>query len=107
MHVEGDRRDHFVAETDLWDMLMKIAAERKRREMDPTIELLAQLSVSLNERDDVPEHVRHRIGRMHEFIDTLTGWYADVRHLPKPTLVRLMKLGRGVARFLPGGSSKT
>ena len=107
VHVEGDRRDHFIAETDLWDMLMKIAAERKRREMDPTIELLAQLSVSLNERDDVPEHVRHRIGRMHEFIDTLTGWYADVRHLPKPTLVRLMKLGRGVARFLPGGSSKT
>lgn len=107
VHVEGDRRDHFVAETDLWDMLMKIAAERKRREMDPTIELLAQLSASLNDRDDVPEHVRLRIGRMHEFIDTLTGWYADVRHLPKPTLVRLMKLGRGVARFLPSGSSKT
>src|SRR5687768_6142681 len=31
-HVAGDRRDHFVAETDLWDMLMRISAERKRRE---------------------------------------------------------------------------
>lgn len=105
VHVEGDRRDHFLAETDLWDMLMKIAAERKRREIDPTIELLAQLSESLAKRDDVPEHVRQRIGRMHEFIGTLSGWYADVRHLPKSTLVRLMKLGRGIARFLPGGSS--
>lgn len=105
VHVEGDRRDHFVAETDLWDMLMKIAAERKRREMDPTIQLMGELAESLEGRKDVPVHVRERIGRMHEFIGTLTGWYADVRDLPKPTLVRLMKLGRGIARFLPGKSS--
>ena len=32
--VEGDRRDHFVAETDLWEMLTRIAAERKRLEKD-------------------------------------------------------------------------
>ena len=105
VHVEGDRRDHFTAETDLWDMLMKITAERKRREMDPTIQLLGELAESLDGREDVPQHVRERIGRMHEFIGTLTGWYADVRGLPKPTLVRLMKLGRGIARFLPGKAS--
>ncbi|MEM6475367.1 MAG: MarR family transcriptional regulator [Pseudomonadota bacterium] len=105
VHVEGDRRDHFVAETDLWEMFMKLAAERKRREFDPTIQLLGELSESINNRDSVPVHVRERIGRMHEFIGTLTGWYADVRDLPKPTLVRLMKLGRGIARFLPGKSS--
>ena len=46
VHVEGDRRDHFVAEADLWDMLMRIAAERKRREIDPTIALLAELCSS-------------------------------------------------------------
>jgi len=103
VHVEGDRRDHFVAETDVWDMLMKITAERKRRELDPTIQLLGELAESLHGREDVPIHVRERIGRMHDFIDTLTGWYADVRGLPKSTLVRLMKLGRGIARFLPSG----
>ena len=81
---------------------MKLSAERKRREIDPTIQLLGELAESLEGRDDVPQHVRDRIGRMHEFIGTLTGWYADVRGLPKPTLVRLMKLGRGIARFLPG-----
>jgi DNA-binding transcriptional regulator GbsR (MarR family) len=105
VHVEQDRRDHFVAETDLWEMLMKLAAERKRREMDPTIQLLGELAESLEGREDVPTHVRERIGRMHEFIGNLTGWYADVRGLPKPTLVRLMKLGRGIARFLPGKSA--
>jgi len=107
VHIEGDRRDHFVAETDLWEVLMRLAEERKKRELDPTIRLLGELTDSVKARGEVPAHVRERIGRMHEFIGTLTGWYADVRHLPKPTLVRLMKLGRGIARFLPGGGDKS
>src|SRR3954453_16373685 len=72
-HVSGDRRDHFVAELDLWELLMRISAERKRREIDPTIQLLARLKERVAERDDVPRHVRERIGRMHEFISTLTS----------------------------------
>lgn len=106
VHVEGDRRDHFTADTDLWDMLMKITAERKRREIDPTIQLLGELAESLAGRGDVPQHVRERIGRMHEFIGTLANWYADVRRLPKATLVTLMRLGGRVARLLPGGKSQ-
>ena len=102
VHVEGDRRDHFTAETDLWDMLMKISAERKRREIDPTIQLLGELAESLDGRADVPAHVRERIGRMHEFMGNLASWYDDIRRLPKSTLVTLMKLGGRVARLLPG-----
>jgi DNA-binding transcriptional regulator GbsR (MarR family) len=105
-HVTGDRRDHFVAETDLWELLMRISAERKRREIDPTIELLAALKERIAERQDVPAHVRERISRMHEFISTLTNWYDQVRRLPKPTLVTLMKLGSKVAQFIPGSKKK-
>lgn len=105
-HVSGDRRDHFVAETDLWELLMRISAERKRREIDPTIQLLSQLKDSIAERKDVPAHVRERIGRMHEFISTLTNWYDQVRRLPKPTLVTLMKLGAKVSQFIPGSRKK-
>ena len=101
-HVAGDRRDHFVAETDLWDMLMRITAERKKREIDPTIAVLADLAAKLEARSDVPAHVKDRIGRMHQFIGTLAHWYDDVRRLPKSTLVTLMKLGGRVARLLPG-----
>ena len=105
VHVEGDRRDHFTADTDLWDMLLKIAAERKRREIDPTVQLLGELTESLEGRKDVPEHIRQRISRMHEFIGTLADWYADVRRLPQTTLVTLMKLGSKVTRLLPGTKS--
>jgi DNA-binding transcriptional regulator GbsR (MarR family) len=102
-HVSGDRRDHFVAETELWDMFMAITAERKRREIDPTIAKLAELQQRMAANKDLPDHVRERIGRMHEFIDTLTTWYGQVRGLKKSTLISLMKLGAKVARFIPGG----
>jgi DNA-binding transcriptional regulator GbsR (MarR family) len=99
-HVAGDRRDHFVAETDLWDLLMRISAERKRREIDPTLEFLAELKQRIALRENFPAHISDRIGRMHEFIGTLAGWYDQMRRLPKPTLVSLMKLGAKVARFV-------
>lgn len=100
VHVEGDRRDHFVAETDLWDMLMRIAAERKRREIDPTIAHLGELAERLRADTSAPAHLRDRIWRMHDFLSTLGTWYDQIRVLPKPTLVTLMKLGGKVARFV-------
>lgn len=100
VHVEGDRRDHFTAGTDLWDMLMRIAAERKKREIEPTIALLAELSERLKADKSAPAHVRDRIVRMHEFTSTLGGWYDQMRTLPTSTLVTLMKLGSKVARFV-------
>jgi DNA-binding transcriptional regulator GbsR (MarR family) len=103
VHVPGDRRDHFVAETELWDMFMAITAERKRREIDPTIAKLAELKERMVANKDLPVHVRERIGGMHDFIGTLTDWYAQVRGLKKGTLIALMKLGAKIARFVPGG----
>lgn len=101
-HVSGDRRDHFIAETDLWDMFMAISAERKRREIDPIISKLAELEIRMKESQDLPDHVAQRISRMHEFISTLTNWYEQVRVIKKSTLISLMKLGNKVARFIPG-----
>ncbi len=106
-HVPGDRRDHFVAETDLWDLFMAIAAERKRREFDPTVTKLAELQARMATNTDLPNYVRERIGRMHEFIGTLTSWYEQVRGLNKTTLIALMKLGSKVARFIPGSGKKS
>jgi DNA-binding transcriptional regulator GbsR (MarR family) len=33
--ILGDRRDHFEAETDIWEMAARIASARKEREIDP------------------------------------------------------------------------
>lgn len=100
VHIEGDRRDHFVAESDPWEMLMRISAERKRREIDPTIALLAELSERLAKDKSAPAYLRERVTHMHQFIATLATWYEQVRVLPKSTLITLMKLGGKIARFV-------
>ena len=41
--IKGDRRDHFEAETDLWEIAMRIAAVRKEREIDPAVDALQGL----------------------------------------------------------------
>jgi DNA-binding transcriptional regulator GbsR (MarR family) len=107
VHMEGDRRDHFLAETDPWEMLMRIAAERKRREIDPTIAFLGELAARLEKDKAAPAQFRQRVAHMAEFMGNLGGWYEQVRVLPKPTLITLMKLGGKIARFvLPRGKAK-
>ncbi len=101
-HKPGERRDFFEAETELWDLFMAITAERKRREIDPTIAKLAALQERMEHNKDLPTHIRERIGNMHQFIARLTGWYEQVRGLKKSTLIALMNLGAKVARFIPG-----
>ena len=103
VHVEGDRRDHFVAETDLWDMLMRIAAERKRREIDPTDRAARRARRKARERQDRARRTSASgSAACTNSSSTLGTWYEQVRVLPKPTLVTLMKLGGKVARFIPG-----
>jgi DNA-binding transcriptional regulator GbsR (MarR family) len=103
VHVEGDRRDHFVAEVELFEMFRRIVHERKRREIDPTLEVLANLARRLGEDPDAPVQVQIRIAAMHRFVADLSGWYEQIRTLPTKTLVTLIKLGGKVARLIPGG----
>ncbi|TNE61548.1 MAG: GbsR/MarR family transcriptional regulator [Alphaproteobacteria bacterium] len=98
----GDRRDHFTAEKDLWTMLMTIVAERKRREIDPTLTVLRQTSLEAADDSETDAEVKARMEDMLAFVDTLSDWYGQMNRLPKPTLVALMKMGSKVARFLPG-----
>ena len=100
-HVLGDRRDHFTANSDTWEMLMTIVEERKRREIEPTLALLKSCQNEMGEDTDTPAEVKQRIESMLSFITTLTSWYEQVRTLPKPTLIALLKMGAAVGKFIP------
>ncbi len=99
-HVMGDRRDHFLAVKDNWEMLIVIIEERKRREIDPTLAMLNEC-VEQAEKDKVtgPE-IKRRITEMLEFTETLNNWSEQMKKLPKPTLIKLMKMGAKVAKFV-------
>ena len=49
LHKRGERREYFESLSDVWEMFSIIAAERKRREMDPVLETIKQCRRMLDE----------------------------------------------------------
>lgn len=41
--IQGDRKEYFSAEKDIWEVARRIAAERKKRELEPVIQVLNTL----------------------------------------------------------------
>ena len=99
-HLMGDRRDHFEAKNDLWEMLLTIVEERKRREVDPTLTMLRQCVLDAGDDKETDPEIKARIERMLSFVETLANWYVQMRTLQKSTLVSLMKMGSKVAKVL-------
>jgi len=42
----GERREFFVAEKDIWKVARQVAQERRRREIKPVLEVLAELQLA-------------------------------------------------------------
>ena len=99
-HVLGDRRDHFESKKDLWDVLMIIVEERKRREMDPTLAMLRECVAEGEDDKEIDPEIKNRIRTTLEFVESMTNWYDQVKRIPKPTLLALVKLGDKVTRFI-------
>jgi DNA-binding transcriptional regulator GbsR (MarR family) len=103
-HVMGDRRDHFEAEKDVWQIAFRVIEARKRREIDPTLTVLRQCLIDARAEGGDDPLVVERIESMVEFVQASSAWYDDVRRLQQPILVKLLKLGAKVARLIPSRS---
>jgi DNA-binding transcriptional regulator GbsR (MarR family) len=104
--VKGDRREHFEAETDVWEMFIRIAAGRKEREIDPAT---AALKFCLSAADTDPKvHAvaRKRLKDMLEFVETMETWHAQMLTVPKSKLAALIRLGARIVSLLPGGKAR-
>src|SRR5690606_17919562 len=99
-HQLGDRRDYFQARKDIWEVLTMIMDGRKKREIDPTLQMLRECSTDATKDQETPQQVKQRIADMLEFLEELSGWYEQVRGLPRPTLLKLMRMGTKVAKVV-------
>src|SRR6185503_20472531 len=52
VHIKGERREFYTTEKDVWNLFRIIARERKKREVDPTIEVLRESVARLNHLPD-------------------------------------------------------
>ena len=107
VHIIGDRRDRFEALKDVMDTFRVIMAERKRREMDPTIALLEHCVHETNADDPTEQYTREQLVKMLDFTSMVTTWYGQVDQLSTPALLRLFRGGALLARLFTGGKSQT
>ena len=105
-HLMGDRRDHFTTSKDVWELFRTIVHERKRREFDPTIDVLQNLLKNPElEKEDLA--TQQRIPETLQFMEALAGWGDEMLRLPPETLAKVIRLGARIQKLIhPTGAKK-
>jgi DNA-binding transcriptional regulator GbsR (MarR family) len=100
-HLAGDRRDFLRAKQDPWDMLLAIVEERKRREIDPALDMLRACEAeAAADGGATPDSVRARLTAMRALLEQLDELYGRMRRIPRPLLRRVVTLGERIARLV-------
>lgn len=89
----GDRRDHFEAESDMWEMVSRIVAMRKARELDPAAQVLDACLSDAKEDPNAGAAAVQRLSDLQDLIALLNGWYDQMNKVPKSTLLPLIRMG--------------
>ncbi|MCS6995466.1 MAG: GbsR/MarR family transcriptional regulator [Casimicrobiaceae bacterium] len=95
----GDRRDYYRALDSVWEMFRAIAAERRRRELEPMLSMLRQ---ALLEGSSNPEDAfaLKRMTEMYELCEMASRWFDELQKLSPETLVKLMSLGSRIGKLV-------
>ncbi len=91
VHVKGERREFYATEKDVWTMFRTIARERKKREIDPTIEILRESVARLNQvPDSEGKYEREQLKNLLEFFETGVDLYKDLESKSSNSILKLI-----------------
>lgn len=78
--MPGERKDRYSSEADPWQMFMRVARERKRRELDPTADAIRECIEKLpaTETSVEAENLRKKLGALLEIFNLLHAVYQQV-----------------------------
>ena len=104
-HVLGDRRDHFeVVTADVYDMFRIVLDERKKREIDPTVEMLRTCVEQAQQSGKAEATTAERLAAMKDFFETMSVWYDQVDQLPTSGILKFVKAGERLRKLFGAGS---
>ena len=100
LHKRGERREYFESLSDVWEMFSIIAAERKRREMDPVLETIKQCQAMLGEgalgksaaSQEAIQITRQRLQGMEQFMSVTNKIFQQFVGNAKSGLNRVAKV---------------
>lgn len=99
VHIPGDRKEYYSADGEIWDMGRKVFEERRKREIDPTLSMLRDLLME-TPANPGESHAQEKIREIHDLLEVITEWSAELQNMNKGKLLTLMKLGSGVSKVL-------
>src|SRR5258708_34785894 len=82
VHVLGDRRDHFESIKDVWEIFRIVSEERKRREIDPTLRVLAECVREGKSNPQGDGYTRERLANLLEVLTAIAGLLEEINRLP-------------------------
>jgi DNA-binding transcriptional regulator GbsR (MarR family) len=98
--IKGDRREHFEAEADPWEIFARIAAGRKEREIDPVVAALRDCRAEAAGDSKIHPVAQARLNALVEFVDTMDRWYGQMRSVPRTQIAALVRLGTRVVSLV-------
>jgi len=101
VHRFAERRDRFECVGDAWQMLLEILEQRKRREIDPAIEILEACIEEADQSETEDAHTRKRMRELLDLLSSMVAFYEDMVKLPAFAKKNLLKMG-GKIRKLAG-----
>ena len=104
--VPGDRRDHFAAETDVWEMAKRIGQVRKQREFDPALATLEHCLDAAEGEPRVSKEQRRRLEAMRDLTTSVDRWYEQMLRVPTGSLAKLVGMGNKVVSLVGLGGKK-
>lgn len=100
VHTLGDRRDYFESTRDIWQLFKLIVEERWRREIEPTLLVLAECVTETEARGKTDEPTRARMQDLLGFFRTVESWYQQVMEMEPSEMKRVLRMGGRVRKLL-------
>ncbi|MBI1877106.1 MAG: ArsR family transcriptional regulator, partial [Chloroflexi bacterium] len=91
VHIKGERREFYTTEKDVWTLFRVIARERKKREVDPTIEVLRESVAKLNDMSDTEgQYEREQLKNLLNFFEAGMEVYQELQAQSPTSILKLM-----------------
>lgn len=101
VHLPGDRRDHFTSIQDVYELFRIIAAERKRREVDPTLRNLRECSAEAGESHEAGDsYAKGQLEQLLEFFELVSDFYDKMDRLPTKHAIKAIRMSDKIAKSI-------
>lgn len=101
VHLPGDRRDHFESIQDVYELFRVIAAERKKREIDPTLVRLRACANEAGATDNPADaHAKEQLESLLGFFELVSDFYTKMDRLPTKSAIQAIRMGDKIAKSI-------